>query len=1074
MDFTRFVRLVLLTVVLTLPPASGVVAQDGRARITEARRTIETYPFSEPNPVPVLTSDERLYPYYTFEGYAQDREPREWTVVHLENDWIEVWVLPEVGGKVWGARVKASGNEFIYRNEVMKFRNIALRGPWTSGGIEFNFGVVGHTPSTATAVDYVTRENDDGSVSVVVGTMDLPSRTHWRVEIRLPADAAYFETKALWNNPTVLEQPYYNWMTAAAFARDDLRMTIPGTAYLEHPGGFQTWPNDDAGRDLSVYDQNRFGGNKSFHVVGRFDDFFGGYFESADYGFGHWSPYEQMPGQKLWLWALSRAGGIWEDLLTDTDGQYVEYQAGRLLVQYTPTGEVNPISQVGFDAGRTDQWSEGWFPLEGLGGLSDASSEGAIHVERAGDDVRIRVQAFRATMDTLRVRVDGEVVFEEAVSVGVLQTIERSVDGSRAGPTGRTIAAGADFVVELPRMGLAYHSDPEALALGRPFEAVPGAEASLSEVDRLVISARQLVLGQRLGEARPLFERALRAERWNREGLLGLADLEYRRGRFPQGLEYATRLLRLDAYDAAHNDVAGRLYRALGRDTDAREAYGWAARSTTFRSAAYVQLAELALERGDAVGADRYAILALDFDRRSPSALQLQALVARSQGRTDDHERYLTELLGIDPLHHFVAAERYLASRRTGADEARLRDRFRSEYAGQQLLEVVVDYERRGQRADALALAELGNRLYPDPVLRAWSAWLADDADRLAAAPDVSLAFPWRTESLRVLEWASDEAPHWGWTYLHALNLWGRDRPDEAVALLSGLGSTPDFGPFYTTRAALAGAVGGGEYAIEGDLRHAIAMAPDTRVLHISLIQHLQQARLWDDAIQATAEARERFPDDFNLALLHVQSLNEVGRYRESVGLLESIRVLPSEHASMSHSLFAAAHTMLALNQLAASPSDAAEHLRTAMTWPERLGQGRPYEPEERAQRYLLGLALRASGDAMGAEAEARAVIDGTPEAAFDGSGTWRHDPADLLAVAALAALGRGGEASRFGVGGEGEAGRMAQTVRRWASGGDSDRDGVRAFFTTIVRDHPGLFAGVDGRILARALAQAF
>ena len=72
----------------------------------------------------------------------------------------------------------------------MKFREIAMRGPWTSGGIEFNFGDIGHTPTTSTSVDYLTRTNPDGSVSCIVGALDLPSRTEWRVEIRLPRDKA--------------------------------------------------------------------------------------------------------------------------------------------------------------------------------------------------------------------------------------------------------------------------------------------------------------------------------------------------------------------------------------------------------------------------------------------------------------------------------------------------------------------------------------------------------------------------------------------------------------------------------------------------------------------------------------------------------------------------------------------------------------------------------------------------------------------------------------------------------------------------------------------------------------------
>ena len=144
------------------------------------------------------------------DGYSLGGRLQSWKVITLKNDYIEVYVLPQAGGKVWGAIEKSTGKEFIYRNEVMKFRNIALQGPWTSGGIEFNFGFIGHTPSTATPVDYVKRVNDDGSVSCIVGNIDLPSRTQWRVEIRLPKDKAFFETNVTWYNPTPVPQSYYN------------------------------------------------------------------------------------------------------------------------------------------------------------------------------------------------------------------------------------------------------------------------------------------------------------------------------------------------------------------------------------------------------------------------------------------------------------------------------------------------------------------------------------------------------------------------------------------------------------------------------------------------------------------------------------------------------------------------------------------------------------------------------------------------------------------------------------------------------------------------------------------------
>ena len=186
--------------------------------ISEEEREIITYPFNDPNPVPISTSSKhiKIYPYTVFEGYSKEGKKQKWKVVKLENDYVEVYVLPEIGGKIWGAIEKSTGKEFIYRNEVIKFRNIAMRGPWTSGGIEFNFGIIGHHPSTANPVDYITKKNEDGSVSCIVGNLDLPSRTNWRVEVRLPKDKAYVETKASWNNPTPIHQSYYNWMTAAA------------------------------------------------------------------------------------------------------------------------------------------------------------------------------------------------------------------------------------------------------------------------------------------------------------------------------------------------------------------------------------------------------------------------------------------------------------------------------------------------------------------------------------------------------------------------------------------------------------------------------------------------------------------------------------------------------------------------------------------------------------------------------------------------------------------------------------------------------------------------------------------
>jgi hypothetical protein len=1060
-----------LAIALWAAAPRPTVSQEQTARISEEVRIIDTYPFAEPNRIPILTRDPRLYPYHSFDGYSHTAEPREWTVVHLENDLIEVFVLPEVGGKVWGAIVKETGHEFIYRNEVMKFRNIALRGPWTSGGIEFNFGVIGHTPATATPVDYGLRENADGSVSVIVGAMDLPSRTHWRVEVRLPADRAYFETRVLWYNPTPLEQPYYNWMTAAAFAQDDLELSIPGNAYLRHSGIEMPWPEDGQGRYLPLYRNNTFEGHKSYHVVGELNDFFGGYYHEDDYGFGHWARYEEMPGQKLWLWALSREGGVWEDLLTDTDGQYVEFQAGRLFVQYSPDESVNPITQAGFEPLSASRWSETWFPLEGIGGLTDASRDGAMHIDARDGQLIIGVNAFADASDTLTVWSGGGLVESRPLRLTALQPSETVVE----------LPSREDFRVRLPALGLDYSFDPSERALARPFSTDPGARESIPETDRLAFEGRELLKGRRYAEARRAFEAAAAEEPRHREALLGLADLAYRRGAFEEGLEYANRILQLDAYDARANFVAGTLYRALGRTADARDAFGWAARSVGYRSAAYTQLSELMLGSGDLAEAERYARLAIDFDRHGVPAWQMLAIVGRMRGAAGRAlaQEAARRLLEIDPLHHFALAEAYLAEP-SGASGRALTDAMRSEYPGQTLLELAIGYANRGLTDDARTLLSLEAGADADLVRRAWRAWLHQDSAELRDAADPAFAFPFRTESLRVLEWAAEQSDQWVWRYLLALNLWAVDRKAEAASHLEELGNGPDFAPLYVARAHLSSEQYGADSA--PDLSRAVALDPADRLLHVELIRHQQGQGRWSEASAVSTAARERFSDDFNLDLLHAKALIHLGRANEAAVILAEARVLPSENARESHRLYEQAHTLVALDAMDDGRfEEAKRYLAAALEWPETLGQGRPYEPEERLVRFLLGRVESRLGNDDGARWAFQAVVEATDAAHAAASGIPEGptaepaqaalDPLDLLAIPATHALGRTAELEALtrGASAPSTASRFAADLARALAEENAD-PAEAAQRLASSQHHQGLFEDLDGQMLLRAL----
>ncbi len=652
---------------------------------------------------------------------------------------------------------------------------------------------------------------------------------------------------------------------------------------------------DAAGRFLPAYANNTVAGHKSYHVVGELNDFFGGYYRDDDYGFGHWSRYEEMPGQKLWLWALSRQGGIWEDLLTDTDGPYIEFQAGRLLVQYQPGAAVGPIRQDGFDPGSADRWSETWFPLEGIGGLTDASSDGAMYVEHEDGKLTIRANAFVAAVDTLRVSSGDHFAVSIPLTLPVLEPVERIID----------LPSGSGYRVELPALGLSYASDSAEREIRRPFSTDLAARAEIPEMDRRVFQARELSRGRNLRAARETLESVLVEEPWNRDALLGLADLEYRRARFEAGLAHVDRALQLDAYDAGVNFTAGNLHRALGDATSAIEAYGWAARSMAFRSVSYVQLAELMLVGADRVEAERYARLAIDYDRYSLPARQVLALVARERADTVLAEEIRSGLLEIDPLHHFAAAEAYLAEP-TPTSAEMLLDGLRGEYPEQVLLELAIDYLRRGAIPDARAVVELAQRRSANPLLRAWGAWLADDPSALPDEIELAFAFPFRRETIPVLEWALEQTDGWSWRYLLGLNLWARDREGEAAAHLTALGDQSDFAPAYVTRGLLLAQTDGRDP--EADLRRAVELGSDIRILHIHLVRHLRSRERWEEALEASATARRRFPEDFDLDLLHVGSLNHLGRVGEAIEILDSTHVLPSENSGESHRLHERAH----------------------------------------------------------------------------------------------------------------------------------------------------------------------
>ena len=250
--------------------------------------TCVTYEFSDPNPIP-QSDNIYVYPYYRFETFAFEPTQKEYRMVVLENEWLRVKIFPEIGGKIWSIYDKTQGKEMFYDNDVVKFRDIALRGPWTSGGIEFNYGVIGHAPSCSHPVDYKVEKKEDGSVSCYIGVSELFTRTRWMVEINLPKDAVWVRTRSFWHNGSGEFQPYYTWANSGVKVSDDMEIIYPAAYTIGHDGETDPYPIDEQGRNLSLYSHQTFGKDKSYHPGGSHKGYFGAYWPEENFGILHYA-----------------------------------------------------------------------------------------------------------------------------------------------------------------------------------------------------------------------------------------------------------------------------------------------------------------------------------------------------------------------------------------------------------------------------------------------------------------------------------------------------------------------------------------------------------------------------------------------------------------------------------------------------------------------------------------------------------------------------------------------------------------------------------------------------------------
>ena len=916
------------------------------AQIKIYNKVFTTYPYSDPDPIPDPGS--RIYPYNHFDGYTNTAIQKEWKVVELENDYIKVMILPEIGGKIWAAIEKKSGKEFIYYNHVVKFRDVAMRGAWTSGGIESNYGTIGHTPNCSTPVDYTTSKNKDGSVSCIVGALDLLTRTPWRIEINLPADKAYFTTRSFWFNASGLEQPYYHWMNAGIKASGNLEFVYPGTGFLGHEGETGDWPvNRNNGKKISWYNNNNFGTYKSYHVFGKYTNFFGGYWHDDNYGVVRYSTHDDKPGKKLWIWGLSQQGMIWEKLLTDNDGQYVEIQSGRLFNQSAEGSALTPFKHRGFAPYASDTWTEYWYPVMNTKGYVYANQFTALNIKQENGWLKIYLSPVQSMQETLSIRQNGKSIYNKPVTLSPLMVYADSI---------RITDSSSIIQVRLGADKLAWNSEETENNLARP-TAIP-AKFDHQSMYGLYLQGKNYIYFRQYPIAEEKLRACLEKENDFTPALTDLSMLLYRKMKYEEALTFAKKALSINTYDPAANYYYGLINKQLGKRTDAIDGFDIATQSEEYRTPAFTELAKMYFSAEDIANekAMHYAEKALLYNQQNIDALEVLAVIYRVQKNKSKAIDILGRLQEVDPLNNFVKFEEYLWEK-TDDSKKTLIGSMQNEMPDQSFLEMALWYHSIGRLGDcqeALQLSPASAEIYY------WLAYLNKNTPSekiyYAKAKEsiIASAFPFRTESAIPLRWFVQQSPDWQPTFVLGLLEGAAGNLVTAKELLISCAQQPNNAAFYSTRAKLNADL---PTAAESDLIKAIALDGQQWRYYKQLTELYTKEGRISDGVKIAQTYYQQNPSHYIMGMLLAKTFLLNKQFNEAARILDKIVVIPYEGATDGRGLYKETHLMLAVDAMKKNNyKKGISEIALARQWPERLGVGKPYaeDIDERLENFLL------------------------------------------------------------------------------------------------------------------------
>lgn len=959
---------------------------------------IPTYEVGTPEKNPIFLekrvyqgSSGVVYPYPVIERISDEKVDKEWHAIWIENEYIKVMILPELGGRVQMAYDKIKQRHFVYYNHVIKPALVGLTGPWISGGIEFNWPQH-HRPSTYLPVDSTIEENEDGSVTVWVNEMEKMFHQKGMAGFTLRPGKAYLEIKGRLYNRTNMPQTFLWWANPAVAVNDYYQSVFPPdiNAVFDHgkravssfPIATGTYYKMDysAGVDISNYKNIKV--PTSYMGVNSMYDFEGGYENDTQAGMLHVANHHVSPGKKQWTWGNGDFGQAWDRNLTDEDGPYIELMAGVFTENQPDFTWLMPYEEKRF--------TQYFMPYRELGVVKEATKDLIMNIDFVDDQGKVtqentsgkvNFKLFATSKQEVRVILDdkeGE-CYDKVVTLSPEKVLDETIE---VGDSSWYNLAFTIKSLDGKNLMIWEHEDDEIRPIPDPAEAALLPE-QIKTNDQLYLTGLHLEQ-YRHATYNPVdyYEEALRRDPMDYRCNNALGLWYIRKCRFDKAEKYLRRAVKVlmkrnpNPYDGEPIYNLGLVLKYQGNIWEAYDMFYKSTWNGAWQDAGFFECAQISVMQHRMDDASEEIENSLIRNTHNHKARALKAAILRLTDKKDEAVAWCEESLKIDQFNYGCLFELFLST-----DDKKYLDKMVEMMHGMpnNYDELALDYAGAGLYGEALKVlqAAIDNKAIT-PMTYYYLGWVlrkkdTDDWEIAESAYDQAskypsdYCFPNRPEAVLALNDAMHmnkkdaKAPY----YLGCLYY---DKRQYDVAMEVWRESAEIDAKFPTVWRNLALGLFNkehkGEKAVKCMEKAFLLDIADARIL--MELDQLYKRLGYDHAMRL--KHLQQYPELIakrdDLLLEEIILLNQTGQYEEAMKKLDAHQFHPWEGGEGKVSgQYQLCRLELAKKALVAKDYDTAiSLLEECLVYPHHLGEGRLYGAQENDFYYFLGCAYAAKG----------------------------------------------------------------------------------------------------------------